>query len=140
MVRPWTKDNMDALLKAATKRALTAVGQTLETSAARLAPVGQYPKGSGRVGGRLKGSITWAVYDEVSPTRSGQVKSGDAVSRPTDHMTAHVGTNVEYAPYVEYGTRFMGAQSYLRRALDENKQACMRLYAEQLSKGLQSGK
>jgi len=123
---------MGSLLKAATKRALTAVGQTLETAAARLAPVDT---------GRLKGSITWAVHDEVSQTRSNKVKAGDAVSRPSDHMTAHVGTNVEYAAHVEYGTvRHPAPQSYLRRALDENKQACTRLYAEQLSKGLQSGK
>ena len=33
---------------------------------------------------------------------------------------ARVGTNVEYAPYVEFGTSDMAAQPYLRPALDEN--------------------
>ena len=30
-----------------------------------------------------------------------------------------VGTNVEYAPYVEFGTRHMSAQPYLRPAVEE---------------------
>lgn len=33
-----------------------------------------------------------------------------------------VGTNVEYAPYVEFGTRKMRAQPYLRPALERVKQ------------------
>jgi phage gpG-like protein len=60
-------------------------------------------------------------------------------------MTAHVGTNVEYAAYVEYGTSRHPEPNpppigYLRRALDENRATCRRLYADELSKGLQSGK
>lgn len=35
------------------------------------------------------------------------------------HLECWVGTDVEYAPYVEFGTRFMAARSYLRRALHE---------------------
>lgn len=31
--------------------------------------------------------------------------------------TAYVGTNVEYAPYVEYGTSKMAARPYLKNAL-----------------------
>lgn len=34
---------------------------------------------------------------------------------------AWVGTNVEYAGYVEYGTRKMAAQPYLRPAVDTNR-------------------
>jgi len=33
--------------------------------------------------------------------------------------TIQVGTNVEYAPYVEYGTEDMKAQPFLRPAFDE---------------------
>lgn len=32
-----------------------------------------------------------------------------------------VGTNVEYAPYVEYGTRRMAAQPFMRPALERNR-------------------
>src|SRR5688572_21591668 len=41
-------------------------------------------------------------------------------STPTS-ATALVGTNVEYAPYEEYGTRYRGAHPYLRPAFDEKK-------------------
>lgn len=34
-------------------------------------------------------------------------------------ILTEVGTNVEYAPHVEYGTRKMAAQPYLRPAVDE---------------------
>ena len=35
----------------------------------------------------------------------------------TDKKTAYVGTNVEYAAYVEYGTKKMKAQPYMRTGL-----------------------
>ncbi len=53
----------------------------------------------GYIGGRLRSSITWEVVSE----------GGD--------LSAKVGTNVEYAPYVELGTRYMRAQPYLVPAL-----------------------
>lgn len=142
--RAWTKDDMSVVLTGAMKRALTAVGMVLETAAAREAPVGQYPKGSGRVGGRLKGSITYATKQTRSHPSNAQNKPNDGVSAPTDDLTVHIGTNVEYAPYVEYGTRYMRARptarGYLRRAFDLNKGICKKLFAEQLAAGLKSGK
>lgn len=49
--------------------------------------------------GRLRDSITWEL--------------GLTMGLPT----ARVGTNVEYAPFVELGTRYMAAQPFLRPAL-----------------------
>lgn len=50
--------------------------------------------------GNLKGSLTFVV----------------------DGREAHIGTNVEYAPYVEYGTSKMpGGKPFLRPALLSNK-------------------
>lgn len=37
-------------------------------------------------------------------------------------MTAVVAPTADYAEYVEFGTRFMEAQSYMRPALEEQKQ------------------
>ena len=62
----------------------------VETAAKRLAPVDT---------GRLKGSIT-----HVMGTENGE-------------QVAYVGSNVEYAIYQELGTYKMGAQPYLRPAL-----------------------
>jgi HK97 gp10 family phage protein len=36
-------------------------------------------------------------------------------------LTAESGPETEYAPYVEYGTRFMEAQPFVRPAFDEQK-------------------
>lgn len=50
--------------------------------------------------GRLRSSITYEIGE-----------SGG-------ELAARVGTNVEYAPYVEFGTRRMRAQPFLRPAID----------------------
>lgn len=41
----------------------------------------------------------------------------------TDHgLTAESGPTTEYAEYLEYGTRFMDAQPFVKPALDEQEQ------------------
>lgn len=40
---------------------------------------------------------------------------------------ARIGTNVEYAPYVELGTIYMAPRPFLRRALIENRGAVRRI-------------
>jgi HK97 gp10 family phage protein len=40
----------------------------------------------------------------------------------------YVGSNVEYAAYQEYGTKFMDAQPYLRPALDESVGAIQTIF------------
>lgn len=41
--------------------------------------------------------------------------------------SVRIGTNVEYAPFVEFGTIKMNAQPYLRPALLENKEAIRKI-------------
>lgn len=36
-------------------------------------------------------------------------------------LTVEVGSTTEYSPYLEFGTRFMEAQPFVRPALDEQK-------------------
>jgi HK97 gp10 family phage protein len=61
-----------------------------------------------------------------APVRTGTLRrsihSAIETSSPTI-ATALVGTDLIYAPFVEYGTRFMSAQPYLRPALDEKRAA-----------------
>ena len=59
-------------------------------------PVGQYPKGSGKVGGTLRRGWTTGPVE----------RSGDTVS-------VDVHNDVEYAPYVEYGHRARGGRSWV---------------------------
>lgn len=68
--------------------------------------------------GRLRGSIQTVsgLGQETSPDNS-----ADKISRPTDKYETHVGTAVNYAPYMEFGTIHTNAQPYLRPALDMAK-------------------
>lgn len=95
--------NMDAV-KTVVKRN----GAQLQTKAQKNAPVGT-PQSTGipgYVGGTLKRSIGLDITD--------------------GGMTAEVEPSAEYAAYVEYGTRYMDAQPYLKPAYNEQKQKFIR--------------
>lgn len=55
----------------------------------------------------------------VPPT--GTLKRSITLSIANDGLEARINTGVEYAGYVEYGTRFMKAQPYMRPALQEQE-------------------
>lgn len=74
-----------------TGKALAKIGVRVMTRSKRLCAVDT---------GRLRSSITMEMG-----------KDGDDV-------VARVGTNVHYAPYLEFGTRRMTARPFLRPALD----------------------
>lgn len=81
-------------IQSAVQRALEEIGLLAEGYAKKLCPVDT---------GRLRNSITHDVwYGGIG---------GNAV---------YVGTNVEYAPYVELGTRKQRAQPYLRPAAENH--------------------
>ncbi len=87
-------DNSKAVLSAFDKamhNGLTAVGMTAEGYAKKDTPVDT---------GRLRNSVAFEVVD--------------------DENAVYIGTNVEYAPYVELGTRFMPARPFLRPAATEH--------------------
>jgi len=69
--------------------------------------------------GQLRGSITIRFKDR--DIKSGYYKadkSGTQIDKPNDDDTAYVGTAVNYAPYLEYGTARSVAQPFMRPALD----------------------
>ena len=72
-------------------RALEAIGIQAEGDVAMLTPVDT---------GRLRASITHETVPEEE--------------------TVYIGTNVEYAAYVEYGTKKAKAQPYLRPGIENN--------------------
>lgn len=80
-----------AALERAIENGLEAIGMTAETYAKEDCPVDT---------GRLRNSIAHAV-----------AKNEDAV---------YIGTNVEYAPYVELGTSRQKAQPFLKPAASEH--------------------
>ena len=92
------------------------VGLIVERQAKELCPVGEYP-GTGRVGGRLKGSITTQAAAQGTQPKA-PATSQDKIASPNDELEVLVGTAVDYGPYVEFGTRNMDSQPFLRPALD----------------------
>ena len=86
------------------KRVVKANGAALQEAAQRKAPVGT-PQSTGipgYVGGTLKRSIVLEIWD--------------------GSLTAEVEPTAEYAAYVEYGTRFMNAQPYMRPSYNQQKE------------------
>lgn len=66
-----------------------------------------------------KREITRLVYDKPeSPSyvRTGRLRNSISNSYVKDEQTAYIGTNVEYAPYVEYGTSKMHSRHFLLNA------------------------
>lgn len=57
---------------------------------------------------------------QLCPVDTGRLRSSItfALERDSRGLVATVGTNVEYAPHVELGTRKQPAQPYLRPALE----------------------
>ena len=54
-----------------------------------------------------------------APVDSGTLKRSITLEITDAGMTAESEATVHYAGYVEYGTRFMNAQPYMRPALEE---------------------
>lgn len=53
---------------------------------------------------------------------TGQTKRSITLEIEDGGMTAKTGPETEYSPYVEYGTRFMDAQPFVRPAFNEQKE------------------
>ena len=53
--------------------------------------------------------------------QTGTTKRSIGVEIQDGGYTASVGPETEYSPYLEFGTRFMDAQPFVRPALDEQK-------------------
>lgn len=95
---------VESAIDQAKARALEIMGGKAETYAKQLCPVDT---------GRLRNSITHEQYD-------------------TD--TEIVGTNVEYAPFVELGTRRQKAQPYLRPAAENHADEYRAVWQGELNK------
>jgi len=95
--------------KPAAKKSITKLAIAIEGQAVLLSPWKE---------GRLRDSITYSIEGQTSDTK-GKAQAGDGVHTSLEPLTAVIGTNVEYAPYQEFGTSRQGyAQPFLRPAFD----------------------
>ena len=106
------KDNSQQILSALEKgkrNALTAIGSSAET--------------------HTKDNIT---ADDLIDT--GRLRN--SISYAVDGESAYIGTNVEYAPYLELGTKKIAAHHYLKRAVTEHKDEYKKLAAQAIQSSI----
>lgn len=64
------------------------------------------------------------------PVDTGNLRN--SITHTSDGEAAYVGTNVEYAPYVEYGTSKTKAQPFLRPAAENHTTEYKAIFEDQL--------
>jgi HK97 gp10 family phage protein len=69
---------------------------------------------------------------ERCPVDTGRLRNSIAIELDEDRLSGSVGTNVDYAPYVEFGTVHMAAQPYLFPSIEEEQPEFIRRLREQL--------
>lgn len=71
----------------------------------------------------FRGHYAWeAGRGKVFKKPTGTTKHSIGLSLSDGNFTATVEPGTEYSPYLEYGTRFMDAQPFVRPAFDEQKE------------------
>ena len=73
-----------------------------------------------------------------APVDTGNLRSSITHKVVSDEE-ARVGTNVDYAPWVEGGTSKMAAQPFLRPALDENENRVKKMIADVVGRAIEAG-
>lgn len=137
-VEDHTKEVIDAT-DLAIKEALEIIGGKMERYAK------QNLTSSGAVDtGLLRNSVTYVVSGGSPSIQSYHADKGSSGSvrigryRGTmgspDENAVYVGTNVEYAPYIEFGTSRMKPRPYLRPAVQDHLQEFKHIIANVLKK------
>jgi HK97 gp10 family phage protein len=94
------------------------------------------------LGGNLRSAIRKALERSamsvqsqaklLAPVDTGRLRA--SIDRRIEGRTAYVGTNLDYAPYVEYGTRYMRAQPYFEPALERKQRTIITIFNEEIDK------
>ena len=106
-------DNLDPRTQAGLSNGVQRAGLLVEGAAKSNAPVD-----------------TGALRDSINASGSSSFITAAAEST--------VGTNIEYAPHVEFGTTRMAAQPYLRPALRNNRRKIAQLIADEIRSAYRS--
>ncbi len=76
----------------------------------------------------------------IVPVRTGRLKNSlfwdPEYERQGNTTVGAVGTEVKYAPHVEFGTRRMRAQPYLQPAVEQNLSAINSIFASEIGNAL----
>lgn len=132
-----TKNNIgefEKALESVSLRALTMCGMVAERSAKIAAPVDT---------GFLRNSVTYAVGGQApaistykdDPGKQSGSYSGTAPEDSGDVKSVYLGTNIEYAQYVENGTSKMAARPFIRPAIANNTEKFKKIIQSEMKKG-----
>ena len=69
---------------------------------------------------------------KASPVKTGRLRN--SITHETDDDAAYIGTNVEYAPPVEFGTIHQSAQPFLRPAATEHPNTYKQIVLDEFAK------
>lgn len=120
----WHGEIIKGKMRRAVPKALMIVGAQAVTLVKELVPVDT---------GLLKSSITFATSlgREKATTEKGVLaEEKDLIEKPDDKLSLKIGTAVEYAPHVEFGTVKMKRQPFLRLGILSNRNVLGRLFAK----------
>jgi len=83
--------------------------------------------------------LEWASFiegraKEIVPVRTGNLKNSIMFEILKGGFAAEIGTHVEYAPYVEFGTSRMRAKPYLVPSFEQSVQIFLEKIRKELSK------
>ena len=112
-----------AALDEVAEKVLTMWGMQAESAAKQLAPVDT---------GLLRNSITWALaggeadtkaYSDNSESMRGSYRGQAPADKGSRPRSVHIGTNVKYAPYQEFGNyaHAHGQSPFLKPAIENNR-------------------
>lgn len=82
--------------------------------------------------GRLRNSIAWATSDNSGTINDPDESEDSAPKASPEENSVYIGTNVEYAPYVELGTSKMPPRPFLRNAIANYKDDYKKIIEEGL--------
>ena len=131
--RDNTEEVLNAL-EAAIKRGNEAIGMTAERHAKKKCPVDT---------GRLRNSITYALAGEETHVKSYRANKGgkdretytyDGTADGKKGSGVYIGTNVEYAPFVENGARGRPPVHFLQDAAENHTDEYKRLMEDSMKK------
>lgn len=129
-------------LRAAVRRALMAIGLKAERYAKdNLTQMRAVDTG------RLRNSVTFALAGESAAIDSytadrgkgGEPPAGGTYSGAAEgddgDTVVYIGTNVEYAPYIEFGTERRGPRPYLHNAAADHADEYRKIFEDEIKRG-----
>lgn len=91
------------------------------------------------------GSTAVGYAKKLCPVDTGNLREHISSEIDLEDLTAYIGTNVEYAPYVEYGTRGYGKRAdipprhFLKDAMDQHKDLYLEIIRKELQDAVDGG-